>query len=438
MAYHCLKKYLILIFAATFLLFVSPVISMAAPAGLTAANASSSVSSGGVAPISAPAGSASSIAPVPSVGAINPSTRATTTNTATPAVIPKTNGTGISSPIATSSQSQSTFSPQAQTQNSATSPTPTNYYFWILVFVGSVIVVAAIIFTVLKFIQNKIKNSNDNEEEKEKNEDRCLNFKKLMEDKLEELTDLQGKIEDKTKEVIKTEIKESVEGTYAGDIVAKIEKAQKEYEKLKLLYEKCIIDIKQTKRVFIVHGWDGTPQEGWFPWLKRELEKKGFEVCVPQLPDTESPRIFKWVPALAAAVGTPDSKTYFVGHSMGCQAIARYLETMPEDQKVGGAVFVAGFFKHLAGLEDDPGVHETATHWLETPIDLNKVKTRLPKSIAIFSDDDPWVPLDNQDDFKTKLDSEIVIEHAKGHFNDEGLPTKELPVVLDSILKFSN
>lgn len=68
------------------------------------------------------------------------------------------------------------------------------------------------------------------------------------------------------------------------------------------------------------------------------------------------------------------------------------------------------------------------------PIDLNKVKSHLPKSVAIFSDDDPWVPLDNQDDFKQKLESEIVINHNKSHFAD----IKELPVVLDAILKISN
>ncbi|PIP29922.1 hypothetical protein COU12_02115 [Candidatus Jorgensenbacteria bacterium CG10_big_fil_rev_8_21_14_0_10_54_38] len=45
------------------------------------------------------------------------------------------------------------------------------------------------------------------------------------------------------------------------------------------------------KRVFIVHGWDGYPEEGWFPWLKRELEARGFEVHVPPLPDAGNPRI---------------------------------------------------------------------------------------------------------------------------------------------------
>ena len=191
------------------------------------------------------------------------------------------------------------------------------------------------------------------------------------------------------------------------------------------------------KRVFVVHGWDGTPEDGWFPWLKRELETRGFEVFIPQLPDAGSPRIHKWVPALAKVVGIPDEQSYFVGHSMGCQTIARYLESLPEGVKIGGVVFVAGFFKRLMGLEDDPDVQETDKHWLGTPINLEKVKSHLPKSAAIFSDDDPWVPVDNQDDFKDILGSEIIIEHGKGHFTGDRDKTTKLPIVLEKIFEFS-
>ncbi|MDP2633102.1 MAG: alpha/beta hydrolase [Candidatus Curtissbacteria bacterium] len=195
------------------------------------------------------------------------------------------------------------------------------------------------------------------------------------------------------------------------------------------------------KRVIIVHGWDGYPETNWFPWLKKELETRGFKVDVPQLPDADSPRIYKWVPALAKTVGMPDEETFFVGHSMGCQAIARYLETLPDDIIVGGAVFVAVFFKKLMNLEEDPDVQETGKHWLTTPIDLTKVRSHLKRSVAIFSDDDPWVPLDNQDDFKNKLGSEIIIEHEKGHFSSgESYQNKiyELPAALESVLKLSS
>lgn len=190
------------------------------------------------------------------------------------------------------------------------------------------------------------------------------------------------------------------------------------------------------KRVFIVHGWDGNPEEGWFPWLKKELEGKGFEVFVPALPDAAWPRIEKWVPALAQTVGVADQDTYFVGHSMGCQTIVRYLESLPEGQQVGGAVFVAGFLKHISNLEDDERVRETAKYWLEAPLDLGKVRSHLPKCAAVFSDNDQYVPLDNQDDFRDKLGAEILMEHSKGHFSGSDEIT-ELPIVLQKLLEFS-
>ena len=184
------------------------------------------------------------------------------------------------------------------------------------------------------------------------------------------------------------------------------------------------------KRVFIVHGWYGHPNKNWFPWLKEELEAKNFEVCVPELPEPGKPRINSWVKALAEAVGKPDETTYFVGHSMGCQTIARYLEALGKNIKVGGAVFVAGFFKQLTNME--PEEQPYVKHWLETPLDLDLAKNHLNKSIALFSDDDPWVPLDNQVEYRDILGSEIIIKHKLGHFS-----FKQAPDILNAVLKLA-
>lgn len=189
------------------------------------------------------------------------------------------------------------------------------------------------------------------------------------------------------------------------------------------------------KRAFIVHGWGGDPEEGWFPWLKSELEKRGFVVAIPNLPEADKPRIQNWVPALANAVGVADGNTYFIGHSMGCQTIIRYLETLPEGVKIGGAVFVACFLKRLDGLEE--GEKETGAHWMDSKIDLQKVKSHLPKSVAIFSDNDPFVSLDNRDEYENILGSEILIEHNAQHFSGSEGHTK-LNSALDSVLKISN
>lgn len=87
-------------------------------------------------------------------------------------------------------------------------------------------------------------------------------------------------------------------------------------------------------------------------------------------------------------------------------------------------------------MEDEPGVPETDKHWLGAPISLEKVKSHLPKSIAIFSDNDPYVPLDNQDDYRNKLGSKIIIQHQMGHFNAIAGVTK-LPTALKSVLEIA-
>ncbi|MEN9557977.1 MAG: hypothetical protein RL141_346 [Candidatus Parcubacteria bacterium] len=190
-----------------------------------------------------------------------------------------------------------------------------------------------------------------------------------------------------------------------------------------------------SRRVFLVHGWGGYPNEGWFPWLKQVLEQDGFTVIAPQLPETNTPHISLWVPALAQAVGVADEETYFVGHSMGCQAIARYIATLPADVRVGGAVFVAGFFKSLTNLEkgEEPAI---ANEWLSAPINLEGVRDRLPKSVALFSDNDRFVPTENQEAFRDVLKSKIIVKQAMGHFSgSEG--TMALPEVREAILEMA-
>ena len=189
------------------------------------------------------------------------------------------------------------------------------------------------------------------------------------------------------------------------------------------------------KRVFIIHGWDGYPEEGWFPWLRKELEDRGVEVFVPKMPDAAEPRINKWIPTIAKAIGQADENTYFIGHSMGVQAIVRYLSGLPEETRTGGAVFVAGFFKRLTNMGNDPTDLDVVKEWLKTPINLNVVKDKMLKSAAVFSESDLYVPLDNQDDFKDKLKSEIIILPGPGHFSGPDDKCTELPEVLTALEK---
>lgn len=58
------------------------------------------------------------------------------------------------------------------------------------------------------------------------------------------------------------------------------------------------------------------------------------------MPDTANPKIKEWVSELEKQVSELDENTYFVGYSIGCQTIMRYLENK-ETRKIGGILFVA-------------------------------------------------------------------------------------------------
>jgi predicted alpha/beta hydrolase family esterase len=188
------------------------------------------------------------------------------------------------------------------------------------------------------------------------------------------------------------------------------------------------------KRVFIIHGWGGYTEEGCFPWLKEELTKKGFAVFTPAMPEPLVPKIDAWVSFLKKQVGTPDENTYLVGHSIGAQTILRYLESLPADSRIGGAVFLAGWVHLTDEAFEDEQDREIGKPWLETPINWDVVKSHSNNFTAIFSDDDEVVPIGDVEIFKEKLGAEIIIEHNKDHFSGSS-GIKELPVLLEELLK---
>lgn len=186
------------------------------------------------------------------------------------------------------------------------------------------------------------------------------------------------------------------------------------------------------KRAIIVHCWEGYPEYCWYPWVKQQLEKKGFEVNVPTFPETESPKLSGWLPKLQEIAGQPDKELFLIGHSLGCITIMHYLENLAEGQKIGGVVFVAGFTENV-------GYDEIKT-FFETSVDLNKIKDKADGFVAIHSDNDPYVDLKYADVFKEGLGAEIIIKHNAKHFSGaiEGEDScLEMPDVVRSIEKLS-
>jgi predicted alpha/beta hydrolase family esterase len=190
------------------------------------------------------------------------------------------------------------------------------------------------------------------------------------------------------------------------------------------------------KRVYLIHGWEGNPQNYWFPWLKSKLEAEGFEVVVPAMPEPDTPKKSLWVNYLLDLVPNPDKDTYFIGHSMGCQAIQRYLENLPEGKEIGGAVLVAGWINDPRWEGRTEEKLKVVEDWYEKPKDYELMKKRCGKFVSIYSTDDPFVPQQNWQEAEKELDAKLIMIENKGHFDDEA-GDKELPEVFDSLLEMS-
>lgn len=121
---------------------------------------------------------------------------------------------------------------------------------------------------------------------------------------------------------------------------------------------------------------DDSPNNHWYPWLKAELEEKGYEVWLPHLPDDKNPQLSVWVPFILNG-GKFTEETVIVGHSAGAAVILAVLEELKV--KVAQAILVAGFSYYPGG----DGILKPAYDW-------EKIGSTAQEFIIINSDDDPY------------------------------------------------
>lgn len=183
------------------------------------------------------------------------------------------------------------------------------------------------------------------------------------------------------------------------------------------------------KRAVIVHCWGGQPDYAWYPWAKTELEKLGYQVTVPAMPDPDPPKLATWLPHLQEVVGESDDELVLIGHSIGCVTIMRYLESLPEGQQINKAILAAGFTDQLGFQELE--------NFFETRLDYAKIKLKTKNGfVAIQSDDDPFVSEQYGERLKDELGAKLIVKHGAKHMSgpvDDEETCLELPEVVQNL-----
>jgi uncharacterized protein len=175
------------------------------------------------------------------------------------------------------------------------------------------------------------------------------------------------------------------------------------------------------KNAVILHGTGDKNTDFWFPYVKEQLESKGFSVWLPQLPNAEKPNLQDWL-SFVLEQGEFTPETVLIGHSAGAQLILSILEKAPA--RIAQAILVSGYAESL---------RESADSENKPDLDWNKIKQNVEDIIFINSDNDPWGCDDTQGRIMLdKLGGTQVIRKGEGHMGSTTYeqPYKEFPLVV--------
>ncbi|MFH1366979.1 MAG: alpha/beta fold hydrolase [Patescibacteria group bacterium] len=193
-------------------------------------------------------------------------------------------------------------------------------------------------------------------------------------------------------------------------------------------------DGQKTKTCLVVHGIGGHEKENWFPWLKKELGQKGWEVIVPSLSDTDHPTMAVWNEQLARFDEQINEQSVLVGHSLGCPAMLYHLQLLGKN--VHTVILVAPTnpwqkwteLRHSHPTADWKAVEAMNESGL---FNWKKIRALAERFIIMFSDNDPFIPVESVEYYKKNLpEAEFHLFSGKHHFSKSNGNITVLPEIL--------
>lgn len=162
------------------------------------------------------------------------------------------------------------------------------------------------------------------------------------------------------------------------------------------------------KVIFIPGNGGGSPNDNWFPSVKKELEDAGLTVISKEFPDNDLARSSFWLPFLLDELKV-DENTILIGHSSGAIAAMR----LAEKRAIYGSILVGAYYTDL-GMEK-----EKQSGYFDKEWDWKSIKEN-QQWIALFaSQDDPWIPIKEPRHIHFQLDCEYHEYKNKGHFGGD-------------------
>ncbi len=178
----------------------------------------------------------------------------------------------------------------------------------------------------------------------------------------------------------------------------------------------------------IIHGSDDNSKAHWFPWMKKQLEDRGYECIAPDFPCEDGHQLSKWYEVIEKYMDRITPETIFISHSRGCAFLFNFL--MDYNVKIKKAYLIAPFVDYLWY----PKEHGEIDTFFAREFDWKKIKEGCKDFVNYQSDNDPYVPIDQGEKVSKLSGAKYILMHEMRHFTTKSGCT-EFPVLMEDILK---
>ena len=181
------------------------------------------------------------------------------------------------------------------------------------------------------------------------------------------------------------------------------------------------------KNYVIIHALGRTGHDYWYPWLKKEIENKGYICFVPTMPGLENMSYATWEKEFEKIVSYINNESVVIGHSTGSIFLAHYL--IKHKLSVRKFIGVVSF--------NEPNFDESREDWDKINKtffipNLEDLKSFAKERICFYSPTDIY-DFNKLNKFAEQVSAQKVIIQNGGHFTAASGYGEKFPEILKYI-----
>ncbi|OTG94122.1 RBBP9/YdeN family alpha/beta hydrolase [Acinetobacter sp. ANC 3832] len=172
--------------------------------------------------------------------------------------------------------------------------------------------------------------------------------------------------------------------------------------------------------VFIVHGYQASPEKHWFPWLAKKVQDTGSSCEIVHLEDANQPQYAEWKQGLEIQISPLNEQSIVIAHSLGCLSVLDFLSQALNGRSLKAIFLIAPFNERIASLPELNLFIDQAN------IQDGMIRSHIQQRYLFLSNDDPFVPAPMSIRLGHLLNAQMVeVKGAKHFMAEDGV--KEFP-----------